>query len=249
MSWPISELARMSGGDVTDVAPLPRDRSLEPSWTADGGRRHYGQEKLLRLQQILLLRNLGLGLDAIAQILQRQDWADAVAVLGRHRAWLVEEGKRLRRLVHTVETTMETLERGGDMTAEKIFGGFEHNPYEAQARERWGDETVDASKARMQGWTDADAEKARTGYDRVHAGLMPLLRDGVHVADARVQELVQLHYEVTSLFWTPGREAYIGQGRMYVDDERFRTGIGGGDDVLLAYLRDAIAVYAERHLV
>lgn len=59
---------------------------LEPSWTADGGRRHYGQEELLRLQQILLFRNLGLGLDAIAQILQRQDRADAVAVLGRHRA-------------------------------------------------------------------------------------------------------------------------------------------------------------------
>jgi DNA-binding transcriptional MerR regulator len=187
---------------------------LEPSWTADGGRRHYGQEELLRLQQILLFRNLGLGLDAIAQILQRQDRADAVAVLGRHRAWLIEEGKRLRRLVRTVETTMETLERAGDMTAEKIFEGFEHNPYEAEARERWGDETFDA-KARMQGWTDADAEKARTGYDRIHAGLRPLLRDGVHVADARVQELVRLHYEVTSLFWTPGREAYIGLGRMY----------------------------------
>lgn len=98
------------------------------------------------------------------------------------------------------------------------------------------------------GWTEADAEKARTGYGRVHEGLAPLLRDGVDITDARVQELVGLHYEVTSLFWTPTREAYAGLGRMYVDDERFRQNIGGGDDALVEYLRDAITVYAERNL-
>jgi DNA-binding transcriptional MerR regulator len=105
----------------------------------------------LRLQQILLFRNLGLGLDAIAQILQRQDRADAVAVLGRHRAWLIEEGKRLRRLVRTVETTMETLERAGDMTAEKIFEGFEHNPYEAEAPVRPGPPTRSPALRRPSG--------------------------------------------------------------------------------------------------
>ena len=134
------------------------------------------------------------------------------------------------------------------MAAERMFEGFEHNPYEAEARERWGDEAVDASYERMKGWTPADAEKARTGYERVHSGLAPLLAAGVPVDDPRVQELVQLHYEVISLFWTPNAMAYRGLGQMYVDDERFRRNIGGGNDELVGYLRDAMAVYADTRL-
>ena len=53
------------------------------------------------------------------------------------------------------------------MTAEKMFDGFEHNPYEAEARERWGDEAVDASYERIR---DLHAGAGRAGPDRVHPG-------------------------------------------------------------------------------
>lgn len=218
---------------------------LKPSALAPGGRRHYDRDGLLRLQQILLLRELGLGLDAIAEAL---DGRDPLYVLRRHRDRLAGERRRLTRLVRTVEATIETLEKGEEMAAEKLFEGFENDPYEAKARERWGDEAVDASYQRMKGWTPADAEKARTGYARVHEGLAPLRAAGVPVDDERVQELVALHYEVVSLFWTPDAAAYRGLGRMYVDDPRFRANIGGGDDALVAYLRDAMAVYADARL-
>ena len=169
-------------------------------------------------------------------------------MLRKHREWLLAERGRLARLARTVERTIESVEDGGEMAAEKMFEGFEHNPYEAEARERWGDEAVDASYERMKGWSAADAEKARTGYERVHSGLAPLLAGGVPVDDPRVQELVRLHYEVVSLFWTPNAEAYKGLGQMYVEDERFRRNIGGGNDELVAYLRDAMAVYADTRL-
>ena len=134
------------------------------------------------------------------------------------------------------------------MAAETLFEGFEHNPYEAEARERWGDEAVDASYERIRGWSPAEAEKAKSGYERVHSGLATLLAAGVPVTDPRVQELVQLHYEVVSLFWTPDAETYRGLGQMYVDDERFRRNIGGGNDALVEYLRDAMGVYADTRL-
>jgi len=59
---------------------------------------------------------------------------------------------------------------------------------------------------------------------------------------------VQQHYEATCLFWTPNRIAYKGLGQMYVDDERFRHSIGGRDDALVEYLRDAMIVYADSNL-
>ena len=221
---------------------------LPPAWVAGDGRRYYGRAELLRLQRILLLRELGLGLDAIGEMLHQQSRDSTVAVLRKHREWLLAERGRLARLARTVEETIDSIEEGGEMAADAMFEGFEHNPYEAEARERWGDEAVDASYERMRNWTPADAEKAKSGYERVRSGLAPLLAAGVPVDDPRVQELVQLHYEVVSLFWTPGAEAYRGLGRMYVDDERFRRNIGGGNDELVAYLRDAMAVYADTRL-
>ncbi len=137
---------------------------------------------------------------------------------------------------------------GSSQRRRNMFEGFEHNPYEAEARERYGDEAVDESCARMKGWSAADAAKARTGYGRVHEGLAPLLDAGVPADDDRVQELIDLHYEVTSLFWTPDAEAYRGLAQLYVDDERFTTNIGQGNDALVAYLRNAMVTYADARL-
>ena len=214
---------------------------LPPAWVAADGRRYYRRPELLRLQRILLLRELGLGLAAIAEALERE--ADPVAVLRAHRDRLAGERDRLARLVRTVDATIESLEGGEEMSAEQMFSGFGHNPYEAEARERWGDEAVDASYQRIRDLAPEQAELARTGFGKVHSGLAELLAAGVPVTDPRVQELVGLHHEVVSLFWTPSAEAYRNLGRMYLDDERFQATIGG--EAVTRYLAEAMEIYAE----
>lgn len=219
---------------------------LPPARVAGDGRRHYGRRELLRLQRILLLRELGLGLPAIGEALARV--GDEVAVLRRHRDQLEDERDRLARLVRTVEDTITSIEGGADMAAETMFEGFEHNPYEAEARERWGDDVVDRSWERLGHLEAEDAELARTGFERVNQALVPLLAAGVPAGDPRVQEQVALHCRVVRLFWEPSAEAYRNLGQMYVDDERFRRNIGGGDDALVDFLRDGMHVYADEHL-
>lgn len=248
MSWSIAEVARLSGVTSRTLRHYDAVGLLEPAWTEPSGRRFYEQEQLLRLQRILLLRDLGLGLDAIGEILAAQDRQSAVDVLRHHRAWLLEERTRLGRLVKTVEQTMASLEEGGEVAAEKMFKGFEHNPYEDEARERWGDAKIDASKARMQGWTDEQHEQAQSGFGQVTAGLLALRDADVPVEDDRVQQVIAGHYDWICLFWTPTQEAYKGLADLYTDDERFRQNIGGGDDALVEYLRDAMKAYADARL-
>ena len=219
---------------------------LPPARVGADGRRHYGRKELLRLQRILVLRELGLGLPAIADALAR-GVADT-AVLREHRARLHGERARLARLARTVTETIASIEGGEDMTAERMFDGFEHNPYEAEARERWGDDVVDESWQKLRALGAEDAELARTGFQQVHDALRPLLAAGVPVEDPRVQEQIDLHCRVLRLFWEPSAEAYRNLGSMYVEDERYRRNIGGGDDALVVYLRDAMAVYADTRL-
>ena len=78
---------------------------LPPAHTGHGGMRYYERPQLLRLQHILVLRELGLGLDDIGAVLRGE--TDEVAALRRHHARLLTEADRLRTLADTVASTID----------------------------------------------------------------------------------------------------------------------------------------------
>jgi DNA-binding transcriptional MerR regulator len=244
--WSIVDVARMSSVTARTLRHYDAIGLLPPARVDGSGRRYYRRPELLRLQQILLLRGLGLGLPAIAAALAGP--GETLPALHEHRERLVADRRRVERLIRTVTETIESLEEGTTMDVEAMFAGFEDDPYEAEARERFGDEAVDESYRRLRGMSAQQTARAATGYPRVHTALAALMAEGVPVDDPRVQDRIGEHYEITSLFWTPDADAYRGLGRMYVEDERFRQNIGGGDDDLVAYLRDAMEVYADSRL-
>lgn len=248
MSWSINEVSRMAKVSSRTLRHYDAIGLLPPAWTDHSGRRFYGEDELLRLQQILLLRNLDLSLDAIAEVLAGQSRQSAVTVLHKHREWLTAERKRLGRLIKTVDGTIDHLEKGGEMAPESMFEGFEHNPYEAEARERWGDTVVDEAYARLRNLSPEQAKQAQEGFWTVAAAVRELRDSGAPVEDPRVQEAIEGLYKWLELFWTPNRESFSGLADMYVDDERFRRNIGRGDDAFVEYLRDAMKVYAETRL-
>ena len=127
--------------------------------------RLYEREHLLRLQRILLLRDLGLGLDAIASVIDDQDQHGTQAVLARHHSWLLAESDRLARLARTVERTMEELSGGEAMQAEELFDGFDQARYAAEVEERWPEQAAE-SRRRTANWTRDDfAAAAREGVE------------------------------------------------------------------------------------
>src|SRR6201999_4523521 len=97
-----------------------------------------------RLQRLLLLRELGLGLGDIAAVLDGE--ADEVEALRRHHARLRREADRLLQLAGTVEKTITERTGGATMDAHEIFDGFRHGPYAEEARERWGEQAADAQR-------------------------------------------------------------------------------------------------------
>lgn len=67
--WSIQELARSAGTTSRTLRHYGELGLLEPSRVGSNGYRYYDQTSLLRLQRILLLRELGLSLSAIAEVL------------------------------------------------------------------------------------------------------------------------------------------------------------------------------------
>jgi DNA-binding transcriptional MerR regulator len=81
-SWSIAELAKLSRVSSRTLRHYDQVGLLPPAYTGHNGYRHYTQPELLRLQRILLLRELGLGLETIGQVLDGQ--ADQLGALNVH---------------------------------------------------------------------------------------------------------------------------------------------------------------------
>jgi len=95
---------------------------LKPAYLGSNGFRYYQREQLLRLQRLLLLRELGLGSGALAEVLDGQ--RDQVDALRRHERWLHGERDRLGRLAATVARTLQQLQGGPPLTPPELFEGF-----------------------------------------------------------------------------------------------------------------------------
>ncbi|MEV7380628.1 MerR family transcriptional regulator [Streptomyces lydicus] len=72
MGWSIAEVARMSGVTSRTLRHYDEIGLLVPAYIGSSGHRHYEEAELLRLQQVLLMRELGLGLREIAAVLASQ---------------------------------------------------------------------------------------------------------------------------------------------------------------------------------
>lgn len=247
MEWSIQQLARLSGVTSRTLRHYDDLGLLPPTRVGANGYRHYDQAALVRLQRILLLRELGLGLPAIAEVLDGQ--TDDVAALTTHRLLLQQERDRVDRLIASVTTTIERLEGGEELMAEEAFDGFDHTVYKEEVEQRWGADAYARSDrwwrglgAEGQAAFRAEAAAIQTGFAAAHAA-------GTPVTDPAVQALTARHYAWVRAGWgdvAPSAEAYLGLGDMYVADPRFATHYGGADGA--AYVREAMGVYAASEL-
>ena len=253
MSWSIAEVARMSGLTSRTLRHYDEIGLLRPARAAANGYRHYERPQLLRLQQILVLRELGVGLPEIGRILDEQ--TDRVEALRGHHKRLLAERDRLGTLAATVARTIRELEEsahdeGGDVTInrpENLFEGFDSTQYDEEARERWPEQFAE-SQRRAAAVTPEQMEAIQKETTANMIRMAEFMAAGTPVHDEAVQEAVHEHYVGICRWWTPNAQAYTCLGQMYVDDTRFTATYDKIAVGLAAYYRDAIAHYARTRL-
>ncbi len=244
----IAAVARMAGVTSRTLRHYDAIGLLTPARTSSDGRRFYEQPQLLRLQHILLLRELGTPLVTIQRIVDTDESTTTTSLLRDHLSAVERERERFARLASTVAATITSLENGTAMTADEILAGFDHQQYEPEARTRWGDDAVRRSN---EAWKDLGPEgrKAHLAeHTAIASGLAELKAAGASPADDAVQALVSRHHAWVSVFWRPDRASYRGLGDMYVQDPRFEATYAKHAEGLAMFLRDAIRIYADANL-
>lgn len=245
MEWSIQDIARIAGTTSRTLRHYGQFGLLEPSRIGRNGYRYYDGGSLVRLQRILLLRELGVGLPAIADILAgEQEPATALRV---HLRLLEREQQRIARQIESVRTTLRKTEGGEQLMAEEVLDGFDNSQYEDEVVERWGRDAWDNGNR----WWDSLGKEGQAAHQAEHEhialGFAQASATDVDPASDEVQALVGRHHAWVSAAWTPDREAYLNLGQMYVDEPRFAANYDR-DGGSAGFVRDAMTVYAERNL-
>ena len=247
MDWSIQEVARHAGTTSRTLRHYGDLGLLRPSRVGSNGYRYYDEESLVQLQRILLLRDLGLGLVAIGDVLA-QATEQAVA-LRSHLDWLRREQDRLTLQIAAVEDTLKKLEGGEQLMAENMFDGFDHTQYKDEVEERWGKDAYALSDSWWRSMSDAEKGEWQARASTLGSDWIAAAESGVAADSEEAQALARRHVEwLASIPGTPGavKEYVTGLGEMYVADERFAANYGGQDGA--EFVRDALAVYADRNL-
>ena len=251
MAFSIAEVARMSKVTSRTLRHYDNVGLLAPAFVGANGYRYYEQAQLLLLQQILLLRELGLGLGAIAEVLAGD--RDQVAALRQHERWLHSERDRLGRLADTVSRTIRQLQGEHEMSAPELFEGFADR--QAQLEEDLVTEHGDGVREHFRHargvtkeWTQQDYLDAQRLGEELDNKVLAVMQSGAAPDSDAALEVMAEHYGEVAQFWTPDRASYTGLGRTYVDNPEFKARYDAKGTGLAEYLRDATAAYAEQRL-
>lgn len=255
--WSIRHVAQRAGTTTRALRHYDAIGILHPSRVGAHGHRFYDAQGLVRLQRILLLRELGLGLPAIADVLAEQ--RDPVVALLGHIAWLEREKERLTRQIAAVASTITALEEGEMTMTEKMFDGFDHAVYREEVAQRWGEEAA----AHADEWWTGKSPQQQSEWMAESALLAAEWSAAAERATApdsvEARALAARHVDwLRSIPGTPAarggealRQYVLALAEMYVDDERFAVnyatssgGTAGAEfvrDALVSYTHDALS--------
>lgn len=247
--WSIQDLAKAAGTTSRTLRHYGQLGLLPPSRIGANGYRYYDEHSLVRLQRILLLRELGVGLPVIGQILAGE--RDAITALRAQLDLLRQEQERIRRRIASVHTTLDKLERGERLVAAEVFEEFDHTQYKDEVTERWGAEAYERGDRWWSSLTPAQKQEFQQTQVDIAADFGRARAAGLAPGSAEVQEIAARHYEWVTGGWQgrrPCAKEFAGLGEMYVADERFGANYDQHGTGTAELVRDAMKYCADHNL-
>ena len=241
--YTVKQLSKLAGVTPRTLHHYDEIGLLKPSRVGENGYRYYGEESLLRLQQILFYRELGIPLEDIKKIMGRRDF-DVIGALYSHKEALQNQVTRLNRLIHTVDNTINHLKGNIIMSEKSYFEGFseeEQEKYAAEAEQLYDPETVRESNRKWKTYSAAKKESILAEGNAVYVDMIAAMPKGA--ASPEAQAIVGRWRKHMDYFWTPNLDQLLALANGYNDDPRFKANFDKMHPQLAEFMREAVKVY------
>jgi DNA-binding transcriptional MerR regulator len=244
----INAAARIAGVSVRTLHHYDQIGLLVPKLRSAAGYRLYDRDDLLRLQQILIGRELGLTLQEISRLLDDPGF-DLRQALRSQKQQLQGRAERTAAMLRAVDaalTILDTEVAEGSMNVKDLFDGFDPPQCEEEARQRWGDTDAYAESARRtsrysaEDWARYKAEQAS-----IYGDLIAAMSAGTPGEDASAMAVAERHrLSIDRWFYPCSKALHRGLADLYEADARFAENIDRHGKGLTAFLAAAIRANA-----
>lgn len=140
------------------------------------------------------------------------------------------------------------------MSDKEKFEGFKkkliednEKKYGKEIREKYGDERVDESNRHFQNMSKEQYEE----FEKLEQEVIDTLKLAMETGDPAGelgQKAAELHRKWIAFAWgSYSKEAHVGVTQMYVEDERLTAYYDKHQPGMAKFLRDAVAIYADKN--
>jgi MerR family transcriptional regulator, thiopeptide resistance regulator len=202
----VKQVAIISGVSVRALHHYDRIGLLKPASIGTNRYRYYDREQLLRLQQILLHRELGIPLGEIGAILDDPGF-DRVAALKQQRDRLAQQAERYAELVRTIDRTIAFLDGDAQMANAELYKGIapeKQAEYEAWLIETYGGdlpERIAVSRKKYDALSEAEKARLMDELREVETAWAGAMTNGVPAESQALDPLLRRHHAWVAAMW------------------------------------------------
>lgn len=243
----VNEVSKISGVSVRTLHYYDQIQLLCPAELTESGYRLYDHNDLLKLEQILFLKEMGFELKKIKEILEDPHY-DTGKALRKQRDILRLKRKRIQSIIKLIDEKLEGVETMDFKAFDMKEIERAQEEFKEEVEEKWGGSSAyEESMKKTKTYKKEDWQKVMGSMDDIFKALAA--RIGEDVASEPVQALVEAwRKHLTKYFYDCTPEILNGLGDMYVMDERFTKNMDKYGEGFAKYMNQAIKYYCEDRL-
>jgi len=249
--YSVGQLARLAGVSVRTLHHYDDIGLLRPAHVAANGYRLYWRPELLRLQEIMFYRDVGLSLTEIGDLLDGP--TDAMDRLLRHRERLREQNRRTLEIIDTLDATIAHLKGERDMALAEMYKPFSSEKqaeYETWLIAEYGADMaarIATSKAAVDA-LPGGMDGAMTQLEAAETSLVDLYENKVPPESDQCHETLDRHRAFVAQMWGRACSAdeYEGLAAMYRSQPDFVARYETLSPQFSRWLPVAMTAHAER---
>jgi MerR family transcriptional regulator, thiopeptide resistance regulator len=223
VSYTVKQLSDLTGVSVRTLHYYDEIGLLTPDRHEENGYRLYGDEAVLRLQQILFFKELDFPLKEVKVMIDNPQF-EVVEALQTHKTMLKAKVDRMNRLLETIDNTISSVKGDLKMAEKEYFEGFdeaEQQKYREEAIQKYGAKAIEETEQRVKSWSKDQYNQVHVQFDQIINTIKDNMAQGFD--SSVVQEQVKELHGWMGNFYECSLERFLGLGHLYKDDERFST--------------------------
>lgn len=247
MEYSVEALAKLSGVSVRTLHYYDEIGLLTPLARMASGRRCYGTQQFLRLQEILYWKEVGFSLKKIQGVLESKE-VSRIKALSIQKEVLLKEITRLENLTKSIDRTINHY-KGDTMSEQAIHDQFQNfqnrqKGYSDVYEKHFGKEVIDKYVSNFQNWSMEEKVAYIANSKELVNKVIAAIKSSVEPSSEEAQVLMQEEFDLANSFMPMTKEAYEQQRDSLLLKADFL------DDLhpdLRGFLYQAKSVFAKNH--